>query len=52
MVWQPYLGRDYPFERHRNAPAPGSEGFADLDTNGDGSWNGSDSAYAPVLPRR
>ncbi|MFY9636647.1 MAG: OpgC domain-containing protein, partial [Cellulosimicrobium cellulans] len=21
MVWQPYLGRDYPFERHRDAPA-------------------------------
>ncbi|HJV99325.1 MAG TPA: OpgC domain-containing protein [Arthrobacter sp.] len=50
MVWEPYVGRDYPFERHRNAPAPGSEGFADLDTNGDGSWNGSDSAYAPYYP--
>ncbi|MDR7159428.1 OpgC domain-containing protein [Arthrobacter sp. BE255] len=50
MVWQPYLGRDYPFERHRNAPAPGSEGFAALDTNGDGTWNGSDAAYAPYYP--
>ncbi len=50
MVWQPYLGRDYPFERHRGAPAPGSEGFAALDTNGDGSWNGSDAAYAPYYP--
>lgn len=50
MVWQPYLGRDYPFDRHPNAPAPGSEGFAALDTNGDGSWNGSDAAYAPYYP--
>ncbi|MET3719980.1 MULTISPECIES: OpgC domain-containing protein [unclassified Arthrobacter] len=50
MVWQPYLGRDYPFERHRNAPAPGSEGFALLDTNGDGSWNSADAAYAPYYP--
>ncbi|RAX45324.1 OpgC domain-containing protein [Arthrobacter sp. AQ5-06] len=50
MVWQPYLGRDYPFDRHPNAPAPGSEGFAALDTNGDGSWNGSDTAYAPYYP--
>lgn len=50
MVWQPYLGRDYPFERHRSAPAPGSEGFAALDTNGDGTWNGSDAAYAPYYP--
>ena len=50
MVWQPYLGRDYPFERHRSAPVPGSEGFAALDTNGDGAWNGSDAAYAPYYP--
>jgi hypothetical protein len=50
MVWQPYLGRDYPFARQRNAPAPGSEGFALLDTNGDGSWDRADSAYAPYYP--
>jgi hypothetical protein len=50
MVWQPYLGRDYPFDRHRSAPAPGSEGFTALDTNGDGTWNGSDAAYAPYYP--
>jgi hypothetical protein len=50
MVWQPYLGRDYPFERHRSAPAPGSEGFTALDTNGDGRWDGSDGAYAPYYP--
>lgn len=50
MVWQPYLGRDYPFERHRNAPAAGTAGFAALDTNGDGTWNGSDEAYAPYYP--
>ncbi len=50
MVWQPYLGRDYPFERHRNAPAPGSDGFARLDTNGDGTWSGADAAYAPYYP--
>jgi hypothetical protein len=50
MVWAPYLGRDYPFERHRNAPAPGTAGFALLDTNADGSWNSSDAAYAPYYP--
>ncbi|MDP9999320.1 OpgC domain-containing protein [Pseudarthrobacter sulfonivorans] len=50
MVWQPYLGRDYPFERHRDAPAAGSERYALLDTNGDGSWNGADAAYAPYYP--
>ncbi|TQJ59325.1 hypothetical protein FBY30_1574 [Arthrobacter sp. SLBN-83] len=50
MVWAPYLGKDYPFDRNRNAPQPGSEGFALLDTNGDGTWNGSDSAYAPYYP--
>jgi len=50
MVWQPYLGRDYPFDRHRNAPAPGSDGFALLDTNGDGAWDGADNAYAPYYP--
>jgi hypothetical protein len=50
MVWEPYLGKDYPFDRHRNAPVPGSEGFALLDTNGDGVWNGSDAAYAPYYP--
>lgn len=50
MVWAPYLGRDYPFEGHRKAPAPGTGGFALLDTNADGSWNGSDAAYAPYYP--
>jgi hypothetical protein len=50
MVWQPYLGKDYPFDRNRNAPAPGSDGFALLDTNGDGAWNGSDAAYEPYYP--
>lgn len=50
MVWEPYLGRDYPFNRHRNAPVPGSEDFALLDTNGDGGWDGSDAAYSPYYP--
>ncbi|WP_285247956.1 OpgC domain-containing protein [Pseudarthrobacter sp. efr-133-R2A-89] len=50
MVWAPYLGKDYPFDRSRNAPQPGSDGFALLDTNGDGAWNGSDAAYAPYYP--
>nr|WP_258868423.1 OpgC domain-containing protein [Arthrobacter sp. RT-1] len=50
MVWEPYLGTDYPFGRNRNAPAQGSEGFALLDTNGDGQWDGGDSAYAPYYP--
>jgi hypothetical protein len=43
-------GRDYPFDRNRNAPAAGSEGFALLDTNGDGTWDGADGAYAPYYP--
>jgi hypothetical protein len=50
LVWEPYLGRDYPFDRHRNAPAAGTEGFALLDTNGDGAWDSADGAYAPYYP--
>ncbi|UUL77015.1 OpgC domain-containing protein [Pseudarthrobacter sp. Fe7] len=50
MVWAPYLGKDYPFDRNRNAPQPGSDGFSLLDTNGDGTWNGIDGAYAPYYP--
>ncbi|WP_285249999.1 OpgC domain-containing protein [Pseudarthrobacter sp. fls2-241-R2A-168] len=50
MVWEPYLGTGYPFVRNRNAPAPGSEGFALLDSNRDDAWNGSDAAYAPYYP--
>jgi hypothetical protein len=50
MVWQPFLGRDYPFERNRNAPAQGSDGFRLLDTNGDGRWDGADDAYSPYYP--
>ncbi|CAN7527279.1 OpgC domain-containing protein [Arthrobacter sp. LjRoot78] len=50
MVWQPFQGRDYPFTRNRSAPAPGTAGFAVLDTNSDGVWNGSDAPYAPYYP--
>jgi hypothetical protein len=50
LVWEPYLGKDYPFDRNRNAPAPGSDGFTLLDTNGDGAWDGADSAYEPYYP--
>jgi hypothetical protein len=50
MVWQPFLGRDYPFARNRNAPVQGSEGFRLLDTNGDGRWDGTDDAYSPYYP--
>ncbi|WAJ32561.1 OpgC domain-containing protein [Arthrobacter sp. FX8] len=50
LVWAPYLGKDYPFDRNRDAPQPGTEGFSLLDTNGDGAWNSSDSAYAPYYP--
>ncbi|MGX5716717.1 OpgC domain-containing protein [Arthrobacter sp. MAHUQ-56] len=50
MVWAPYLGKGYPFDRSRSAPGPGSGGFALLDSNGDGTWNGSDAAYAPYYP--
>lgn len=50
MVWQPFLGRDYPFQRNRNAPGLGSEGFKLLDTNSDGRWDGADDPYAPYYP--
>ena len=50
MVWQPFQARDYPFTRNRSAPAPGTPGFAALDTNSDGAWNGSDAPYAPYYP--
>ncbi|MFE4544719.1 OpgC domain-containing protein [Arthrobacter sp. NPDC056727] len=50
MVWQPFLGRDYPFQRNRNAPGQGSDGFRLLDTNGDGRWDGADDPYSPYYP--
>ncbi|MDR6506848.1 OpgC domain-containing protein [Arthrobacter oryzae] len=50
MVWQPFQSRDYPFTRNRSAAAPGTPGFAALDTNSDGAWNGSDAPYAPYYP--
>ncbi|WP_326942853.1 OpgC domain-containing protein [Arthrobacter sp. SPG23] len=50
MVWQPFQARDYPFTRNRDAPAPGTPGFAALDTNSDGAWNGADAPYAPYYP--
>ncbi|HKS03271.1 MAG TPA: OpgC domain-containing protein [Arthrobacter sp.] len=50
MVWQPFLGRDYPFQRNRNAPGQGSGSFKLLDTNGDGRWDGADDPYSPYYP--
>jgi hypothetical protein len=50
MVWQPFLGRDYPFARNRNAPAQGTDGFRLLDTNGDERWDDADNAYSPYYP--
>jgi hypothetical protein len=50
MVWQPFAGKDYPYEENRNARAAGTPGFAELDTNDDGSWNGADDPYAPYYP--
>ncbi|MCU1548537.1 MAG: OpgC protein [Arthrobacter sp.] len=50
MVWHPFLAKDYPFERNRNAPGPGADGYRLLDTNGDGSWDGADDGYSPYYP--
>jgi hypothetical protein len=50
MVWQPFQARGYPFTRQRSAAAPGTPGFAALDTNSDGVWNGLDAAYSPYYP--
>ncbi|MGX9899640.1 hypothetical protein ACW0JT_06570 [Arthrobacter sp. SA17] len=50
MVWQPFLGRDYPFAPTPSAPSPGTPGFAALDTSGDGVWNHDDDAYSPYYP--
>ena len=50
MVWQPFLGRDYPYSPNHAAPSPGTTGFATLDTNGDGLWNRDDDAYSPYYP--
>ncbi len=50
MVWQPFLAKDYPFERSRNAPGSGSDGYRLLDTNGDGNWDGADDGYLPYYP--
>ena len=50
MVWEPFLAKDYPFERNRNAPGPGSDGYRILDSNGDGVWDGADDGYSPYYP--
>jgi hypothetical protein len=50
MVWQPFVGRDYPYAGHRDAPSPGAPGFTALDTNGDGAWTTDDDAYSPYYP--
>ncbi|HEX9229609.1 MAG TPA: OpgC domain-containing protein [Arthrobacter sp.] len=50
MVWSPFQGRDYPFDRAPDGAQPGSPGFEALDTNSDGAWNREDAAYAPYYP--
>lgn len=50
MVWQPFLGRDYPYSPSHAAPSPGATGFATLDTNGNGTWNRDDDPYSPYYP--
>ena len=50
MVWQPFAGKDYPFTKNRNAPAPGSPDFGALDTNHDGVWDSGDNPYSPFYP--
>jgi hypothetical protein len=46
MVWSPTWGGNYPFA----APAPAAGALQELDTNFDGSVDGTDDPYNPYFP--
>lgn len=50
MMWAPNYGGGYPFAGGKFAAPPDSEGFRELDTNGDGQLTMHDDSYAPYYP--
>lgn len=50
MMWAPNYGGGYPFTGGQFAARPGTEDFAALDTDDDGSLTMSDDSYAPYYP--
>jgi hypothetical protein len=49
-MWAPNYGGGYPFAGGLFGAAPGSEDFAALDTNHDGTLTMADDSYAPYYP--
>jgi hypothetical protein len=50
MMWAPNYGGGYPFAGGAYESLPGTAGFADLDTEGDGVLTAFDDPYAPYYP--
>ena len=50
MMWAPNYGGGYPFAGGQYEAQPGAEGFAVLDTDGDGRLTTADDPYAPYYP--
>ncbi len=52
LIWAPAHGADYPAYAHPAPPLPppSSPEFIALDSNGDGTLDGSDDPYAPYYP--
>ncbi|MHA7145302.1 glycoside hydrolase family 26 protein [Arthrobacter sp. TmT3-37] len=50
MMWAPNYAGGYPFAGGEFESLPGSPGFAELDTTGDGALTSFDDPYAPYYP--
>jgi hypothetical protein len=50
MMWAPNSAEGYPFEGGEFAAHPGTDDFAALDTDGDGTLTLADDPYAPYYP--
>jgi hypothetical protein len=50
MVWAPNYGAGYPFGGGAYEAQPGTDAFAALDTDGDGTLTEADDPYAPYYP--
>ena len=49
MVWSPIAAEDYPF-RDPSETSPSGGALGALDTDGNGTWDFDDDAYAPYYP--
>eukprot|EP00386_Alphamonas_edax_P007082 GDKI01023297.1.p1 GENE.GDKI01023297.1~~GDKI01023297.1.p1 ORF type:complete len:246 (-),score=60.12 GDKI01023297.1:267-1004(-) len=50
LMWAPNSGSGYPFSGQVYNAQPGSEAYAQMDTNGDGTVDGNDDPYGPYWP--